>query len=188
MEKNMTARNVARLWPVTAMLLLAVVISVPGCKKKAPKETPPPTTETEIEPVPTEVDTTGQGEKELRVQMDRDMARIMPVYFDYDRSEIVGAERDKIRTVAEVLRTWPDWTVNIEGHCDERGTNEYNLALGERRAKSAQRALVAEGIGSERISIISYGEERPSDPGHTETSWSRNRRAEFRVSTGPSTR
>ncbi len=70
----------------------------------------------------------------------------------------------------------------VEGHCDERGTNEYNLALGERRALSVRRYLVALGIGSDRLHTLSYGEEKPLDPGHTEESWAKNRRAEFKVS------
>jgi peptidoglycan-associated lipoprotein len=180
----MKAHSLFKLIPLLALVLMATMVVAPGCKKKMPKEAPPPTEEVEIAPVEEDTDTTGQGERELRMDMDRDLARIQTVYFAFDKSEIIPVELDKIGANAEILQNWPNWTVNIEGHCDERGTNEYNLALGERRARAAQRALEAEGIAGSRIKIVSYGEERPMDPGHTDTSWERNRRAEFRVNTG----
>ncbi|NUO19621.1 peptidoglycan-associated lipoprotein Pal [bacterium] len=162
------------------IMLIAALAVAPGCKKKMPKETARPV-EQQIEEVAptTEEEMTG----DTRSEMERDLALIQVVYFEYDRAEIRPEGREAIRNNADILRKWTDWTVTIEGHCDERGTNEYNLALGERRARAAQRALEAEGIASARIRTISYGEERPADPGHTETSWSRNRRAEFRVAT-----
>jgi peptidoglycan-associated lipoprotein len=113
--------------------------------------------------------------------MDADRARIQTVYFDYDKSDIRSDQRDKIRTDADIFRTWTEWAVTVEGHCDERGTNEYNLALGERRAAAAKQALIAEGVDAARLNTISYGEERPVDPGHDESAWSHNRRAEFKV-------
>jgi peptidoglycan-associated lipoprotein len=180
----MRTQKLFKLIPLLAIVLLAALVVAPGCKKKMPKETPPPADTLQIEPVKTVEDTTGQGDRELRMSMDRDLARIQTVYFAFDKSEIIPVELDKIGANAEILQKWPNWTVNIEGHCDERGTNEYNLALGERRARAAQRALEAEGIAGSRITIVSYGEERPADPGHTDTSWERNRRAEFRINTG----
>lgn len=161
------------------MLALALVIA-PGCKKKMPKETPPPAKEV-IEPVQTDMP---EESGDSRSEMERDLALIRILYFDYDKSDIRADGREVIRNNADIFRKWESWQITVEGHCDERGTNEYNLALGERRARSAQRALEAEGISGSRIRTISYGEERPLDPGHTETSWSRNRRAEFRVDTG----
>jgi len=113
--------------------------------------------------------------------MDADRARIVTVYFDYDRSDVRADQRDRIATDAEIFRRWADWPVSIEGHCDERGTVEYNLALGERRALAAKQALVAAGIEGARLSTVSYGEERPADPGHDETAWGKNRRAEFKT-------
>ncbi len=82
---------------------------------------------------------------------------------------------------AEVLKKYPSWQVTIEGHCDERGTAEYNLALGERRAVSARTYLVSLGIPADRIKTVSYGKEFPFDPGHDESAWSKNRRAHFVV-------
>ncbi|HEY5999752.1 MAG TPA: peptidoglycan-associated lipoprotein Pal [bacterium] len=104
------------------------------------------------------------------------------VYFDYDKSNI----RPEFQTVLEGVARWmtkmPERQVLIEGHCDERGTDEYNLALGERRALAVRRYLVALGVPAERLHTISYGEEKPADPGHDETAWAKNRRAEFKVS------
>ncbi len=181
----MKTKSFFKLIPLLTVILFAALVVAPGCKKKMPAEELAPTENvdiTEVEPV--DVDTTGDGMRELRMDMDRDIARIQTVYFAFDRSDITPTELDKIRTNAEILNKWPDWKITAEGHCDERGTNEYNLALGERRARAAQRALEAEGIAGGRISLISYGEERPADPGHTERSWDRNRRAEFQVDTG----
>ena len=167
--------------PVIAVLILALAIGVTGCKKKMPKEAPPPPPKVEEVAKPAESDTTGQAARELQAAMDADRARITTVYFDYDMSVIRPDQRDRVTTNAEIFRRWTDWQVSVEGHCDERGTNEYNLALGERRATAAKQALVAAGIEATRITTVSYGEERPADPGHSETAWSKNRRAEFRV-------
>lgn len=173
-----------KLGLLALLTLLALALAVaPGCKKKSPGEDKRPDEGQKIEEVTPD---TGASEMtgDERSEMERDLALIQVVYFDYDKSELRADGREAVRNNADLLRKWESWTVTIEGHCDERGTNEYNLALGERRARAAQRALEAEGIASSRIRTISYGEERPSDPGHTETSWSRNRRAEFRVATG----
>ncbi|MBU0691111.1 peptidoglycan-associated lipoprotein Pal [bacterium] len=183
----MKTKSFFKLIPLLTVILFAALVVAPGCKKKMPKEVPPPVEEVAIEEVePMEEDTTGQAMRELRMEMDRDIARIQIIYFAFDRSEITPTELEKVRSNAEILNKWPDWKVTIEGHCDERGTNEYNLALGERRARAAKRALEAEGIAAGRINLISYGEERPADPGHTERSWDRNRRDEFKIETGMS--
>lgn len=104
------------------------------------------------------------------------------VYFDFDKSDLKPAARATLEKKAGWLRTNSQYKLRIEGHCDERGTVEYNLALGERRAKSAQKYLTALGISADRISTISYGEERPADPGHNETAWAKNRRDDFKLS------
>lgn len=104
------------------------------------------------------------------------------IYFDFDKSNIKPEFQSVLEGVAGWLNRKPNKQLLIEGHCDERGTNEYNLALGERRSLSIRRYLVGLGISPERLHTISYGEERPADPGHSEASWSKNRRAEFKVS------
>jgi peptidoglycan-associated lipoprotein len=102
-----------------------------------------------------------------------------PVFFVLDSSEIDGAAQAALDGNAAVLREHPNWTVTIEGHCDERGTAEYNLALGERRAVAARTYLVSLGMPADRLRTVSYGKEFPFDPGHDESAWARNRRAHF---------
>jgi peptidoglycan-associated lipoprotein len=103
------------------------------------------------------------------------------VYFDFDSAQINPGERGKIEAVADYLRRNSGVGVIVEGHCDERGSNEYNLALGERRAMAVRAYLVSLGIDASRIQTKSYGEERPVALGHDEASWSQNRRAEFQL-------
>ena len=100
-------------------------------------------------------------------------------YYDYDSAELSAEARAALDANAAVLKKYPSWTVTIEGHCDERGTAEYNLALGERRAVAAQSYLVALGIPASRVKTVSYGKEFPFDPGHDEAAWAKNRRAHF---------
>jgi peptidoglycan-associated lipoprotein len=97
------------------------------------------------------------------------------VFFEFDRSDITPEAQQTLQRQAEWLQRYPNVTVTIEGHCDERGTREYNLALGERRANAAKQVLVAAGIPASRISTISYGKDRPVVPGSTEEAWAQNR-------------
>ena len=99
------------------------------------------------------------------------------IYFAFDRSDITGESRQVLLRQAALLNQNPSWAVTIEGHCDERGTVEYNLGLGERRANATKQALVALGVAAGRITVISYGKERPAVPGHDEQAWAQNRRA-----------
>jgi peptidoglycan-associated lipoprotein len=99
------------------------------------------------------------------------------VFFAFDRSDITPEAQETLSRQAEWLRRYPNVTVTIEGHCDERGTREYNLALGERRAQAVKNVLVALGIPASRISTISYGKERPAVLGSTEEAYAQNRRA-----------
>ena len=179
----MITQKLTRYLSILAVVLVALaLLTTTGCKKKmGAEQKPAEKPKIEETTTPTNVDTTGNGAKERQSQMDADKARIQTVYFDYDKSDIRADMRDKIKGNAEVLRKWSDWSVAVEGNCDERGTPEYNLALGERRANAAMKALAAEGIDSKRLNTVSYGEERPMDPGHTEASWAHNRRAEFKV-------
>jgi len=104
---------------------------------------------------------------------------LKPIFFDYDKYDIRPADVDILKGNSTFLKKFPNMKIQIEGHCDERGTNEYNLALGERRANSTKKYLTSLGITADRISTISYGEEKPLDPGHTEEAWTKNRRAHF---------
>jgi peptidoglycan-associated lipoprotein len=103
-----------------------------------------------------------------------------PVLFDYDSARIRPSEEPKLQTVSAYLKSNPGKLV-VQGYCDERGTEEYNRALGERRALAAREELVKLGADTSRITTISYGSEKPSDPGHDESAWSKNRRCEFAV-------
>ena len=107
--------------------------------------------------------------------------RLETVYFEFDRSGLTEQARAALDRNAEFLVANPAINVRIEGHCDERGTIEYNLALGDRRASSAKDYLVLRGAAAERLEVVSFGEERPADPGQNEAAWARNRRAEFHV-------
>lgn len=101
------------------------------------------------------------------------------IYFDFDKSFIRLEYRPILQEKAAFLKDYPDMRARIEGNCDERGTNEYNLALGDRRGSSAKNFLISLGIAADRIETISYGEERPRGLGHNEASWSQNRRDDF---------
>jgi len=103
------------------------------------------------------------------------------IYFDFDRAELKPEARTILTKKAEWLRANPGFSVRIEGNCDERGTNEYNLALGERRADAAWKFLNALGISGGRMVTVSYGEEKPAAQGHNESAWSKNRRDEFKL-------
>ncbi len=102
------------------------------------------------------------------------------IFFDFDSFQLTSVARDTLVKNAKVILAKGE-KLRIEGHCDERGSDEYNLALGERRAKAAMQYLVTLGVPSGNLSVISYGKEKPADPGHTETAWAKNRRDEFVV-------
>ena len=106
---------------------------------------------------------------------------LKPIFFDFDKYDIRLADTEILKGNSALLKKFPNVKIQIEGHCDERGTNEYNLALGERRANSTKKYLSSLGITSDRVSTISYGEEKPMDPGHNEEAWTKNRRANFLI-------
>lgn len=101
------------------------------------------------------------------------------IRFDFDKYDIRPGDAEILKENAALLMNYPRVKIQVEGHCDERGTNEYNLALGERRANAAKKYLLSLGISTDRISSISYGEEKPLDAGHNEEAWSKNRRGHF---------
>lgn len=116
--------------------------------------------------------------KAERERESRDKTSLKVIYFDYDKANIRNDMSSDVSFNAGLFKSYK-WTVTLEGHADERGTNEYNLALGERRAKSVKDYLVNYGIETNRISVMSYGEERPAVKGTGESTWSKNRRVEF---------
>jgi peptidoglycan-associated lipoprotein len=105
--------------------------------------------------------------------------KVRDIFFEYDKADLTADSKTVLEENARWLRQFADAGVIIEGHCDERGTEEYNLALGDRRAQATKDYLVQLGVAPERLEVISYGEEKPFSPGHDETSWAQNRRAHF---------
>ena len=104
---------------------------------------------------------------------------LKPVFFEYDATDLSADAQQTLNQNASLLKEHATWVVTIEGHCDERGTAEYNLALGERRAVAARTYLVSLGIPADRVHTVSYGKEFPFDPNHTDAAWAKNRRAHF---------
>ena len=158
---------------------LAAVFALTGCHKtRNPGATTQNTSESSV-PGIGGGDTTGVGARPAGLSgSDLAHGQFAAVLFDYDSARIRPSEDSKLGAVAAYLKANPGKLV-IEGHCDERGTAEYNRALGERRALAARDELVKLGVDSSRMSTISYGSERPADPGHDESAWSKNRRCEF---------
>ena len=159
---------------------LALVIS---CSKKdvvqdEPAISPSPSTPADAGTAPggegVGVGTAGAGDSAASAGNE-----LQTAYFDFDSFQLRKDARDALKFDADWLRKSSGATVQVEGHCDERGTTEYNLALGEKRANAARDYLVKLGVNKSRVSVISYGKERPADPGHTEDSWGKNRRAQF---------
>jgi len=134
-------------------------------------------------PIGTTVDNDGQNPQNRNVEdgmlRDEEKFRDYIVYFDFDRSTIRSAEQSKIEVVADHLKANPTHKVKVEGHADERGTEGYNLALGERRALSVRDYLINLGISLDRVGTTSFGESMPAELGQNEAAWAANRRAEF---------
>jgi len=158
------------------LLVSGAALALSACSKKAPETLPPapadttPSAPTTATPTPSGPAAGSQAEFVASVTSDR-------VLFGLDKSDIDETARDILRSQAEWLQRYPQKRITIEGHCDERGTREYNLALGDRRANAAKNYLAALGIDPARINTISYGKERPAALGSDEASWAQNRRA-----------
>jgi peptidoglycan-associated lipoprotein len=179
---------------VLSLALVAAIVTATCAKKPAPvaRPTPPPSATAsggakppappqpvaEPVPVPPEpVPEDAVGSKSLD-DLNRD-SPLKPVFFELDSSDLSSDAQATLQANAGVLKQYAAWQITIEGHCDERGSAEYNLALGERRALAARDYLVSLGIAATRVRTVSYGKEFPFDPGHDEGAWSKNRRAHF---------
>ncbi len=133
-----------------------------------------------------------EAERRAREEAERRRAALMAeltamINFDFDRSDIRSVDMANLDRKAAILVANPGVRLRVAGHCDERGSDEYNLALGNRRASSTKRYLVNKGVDASRIEIVSFGEERPLDAGHDEAAWARNRRSEFDLTAGGTT-
>ena len=180
-------------WLVT----ITLAVTVAGCAKKTPpvaRPIPPPPggadTGAERPPAPPEpVRETPVPPEPIAsdplVATDIDVINknspFQPVFYGFDSAEVDAEGQKVLNANAEILKKYPTWVITIEGHADERGTAEYNLALGERRAAAARTYLVSLGIPADRLKTVSYGKEFPFDPGHDEAAWAKNRRAHFVV-------
>ena len=149
-----------------------------GCPGSPPPPEPEePVVVVEEEPVP-EPEPKPEPKPEVIPVVESDF---MIVYFDLDKYNLVATAKTALENNAQVLKDNPNVMVKVEGHCDERGTVEYNLSLGEKRAKAAMDYMIDLGVSSSRLDMVSYGKERPVDNGHNEAAWSKNRRAAFIV-------
>ena len=178
-----------------ALSLLILMIAVAACHRNTPpvaRPMPPPpnqTTPAQRPPAPPEpvaeppiVPPEPAREDTIAAASLDDLNRnspLKPVFFEYDSAEVDSTGQAALDANAAILKKYSAWTVTIEGHCDERGTAEYNLALGERRAVAARTYLVSLGISADRLRTVSYGKEFPFDPGHDEAAWAKNRRGHF---------
>jgi peptidoglycan-associated lipoprotein len=171
---------------VAAVLVLASACSKKPAAKTEPEPTPTPATisapvsgaQTQApRPQPTPV----PGPSVLSEPLSKLSGYLNPIFFDLDKADVRPDAKDTLGANAEFLRKYPTIKVTVEGHCDERGTREYNMALGQRRASSAKEYLISLGIDGSRLTIVSYGKERPFCTGHDEACWQKNRRDQFTV-------
>jgi len=162
---------------------LAIALVLAACAGSQPAPTPPPTPQPTAQPAPPPTPPPTAA-PEPAPPRPVEVATVS-VYFDYDSAELSSDARSTLQTFYDQVRQRPDLSVRIEGNCDERGSTEYNLALGQRRADAAKAYLTRLGFPSSRINTVSYGEERPKSNGHDEASWRENRRDD--VVPGPGT-
>jgi peptidoglycan-associated lipoprotein len=181
-------REKSRLWMVMLTIMLLVFIS--GCAAFQKKQALTPEEERAAQEKKAKATQEEQEKKNFEQSLSQkkypgiegqvwESTLLQDIHFDFDRYDLTEEARKLLTENATVLANHPSLKIQIEGHCDERGNSAYNLALGERRAASAKLYLIKLGVQEGRISTISYGKERPLDPGHTEEAWAKNRRCHF---------
>jgi peptidoglycan-associated lipoprotein len=168
----------SKVLAILALVALTMVVLVVGCGPKPTTEGPPQPPEVIDTTTPPPVEPPTPPPPEVKKLVDEDFKI---AYFDFDKYNLRPDARSALEFDANILKENPDVTVMIEGHCDERGTVEYNLALGEKRARAAMDYLKSLGIDASRMDIISYGKERPVAFGHDEAAWQKNRRAKLTI-------
>ncbi len=182
---------------VVVVMLMAALVSTSCGRRRAATPQPPPSEIATAEPpavppappaAPTRVDDAlpvppqPLAEDSVSNRSLDDLNRdspLKPVFFGLDSADLDDVGRAAATANADVLKKYPTWIVTVEGHCDERGTSEYNLALGERRSTAVKTYLTSLGISPDRVRTVSYGKEFPFNPGHTEDAWAQNRRGHF---------
>jgi len=169
-------------------LMVAGLAAGLGCSTKQAATDVPPSATTDDD-AKRRAEEEALRQRQLEEQRQREAAALAAakeeigrmIHFDFDKYDLKPEARSVLQAKAQVLKQYPNMRVVIEGHCDNRGTEEYNLALGERRANSAYEFLVLLGVPANRLSKVSYGESRPLDPANNEVAWAKNRRCEFKV-------
>ena len=189
-----TPRYVSVARTLMLVVLGTLLLTAPACKKKVPpttttpQEAPPPPPETTTPPKetveqplpPIKEPPIGEGDIDETIRSQNSTRSLLKtVYFDFDKSDVRDDQVPILQSNAAWMKAHTAYKLLVEGHCDERDTIEFNLALGDRRAKAVRQYLIDLGVPGDRIRTISYGEERPADPGHDEEAYSRNRRGEF---------
>ena len=174
------------------ILALALVAGVAACSKKAPTTTPEPNAGAAQPaaaptpaPAPPPASSGGGMDAAAAAERNRLLAVLQtPIHFDYDKDDIKPEDQPILDAKAAILKANPGLRIRISGHCDERGSDEYNLVLGNKRALAAKRYLENKGVDGGRIDVTSFGEEHPVDPASNETAWAKNRRDEFEIVAG----
>jgi peptidoglycan-associated lipoprotein len=174
----------AKKWALAGIAGTALLVACTKQPPPPPPEPPPPAFQEPVAPPPVANPDIPQPVRdtvaEYRAGVQARMAQVFqPIYFGFDQSSLNSEGKVIADGIGQLMKEVPGITVRIEGHADERGTNEYNLALGERRAQAVQQYLGSYGVDAGRISVLSYGEEKPAVDGGDDASWSKNRRAEF---------
>lgn len=186
---------IKKVWlAIVLVMIIPVMLSTSSCAKTTAQTQPVSKTESEVQKAPdrsAEEAEQARWLKEDRLRAEaavrdaeaREAAKMAfineNIYFAFDSSVLSDQAQQILNSKADYLRTNPDITITVEGHCDDRGTDAYNIALGERRAESVKIFLAWQGIGTNRLNTVSYGEERPIATRHDEASWAKNRRAQF---------
>jgi peptidoglycan-associated lipoprotein len=168
---------------IFVLAILCMIVVIGGCAKKPVEQTKEVSQPTQVTPEQPkgEAPTPEVVPQEQKGTLDQQMAAFEndDVHFDFDKFDLTAEARKILADKAAFLNAHANVKVRIEGNCDEKGTTEYNLALGDRRAKAAMDYLVFLGIPADRLTTVSYGKEKPLDPGHNEDAWAKNRRAHF---------
>ena len=181
-----------KVWlSISFVVILSVMFFTVSCAKKVVQNEPEPMTQSEVSKAPDK--SAMEAEQAKRLQEDRLRAEVAAreaaekafvdeiIHFSFDSALLSDQAQQILNSKADYLRVNSDVTVTVEGHCDARGTEAYNIALGEKRAESVKNFLVDLGISANRLNTVSYGEERPIAMGQDEASWAKNRRAQFAV-------
>jgi peptidoglycan-associated lipoprotein len=172
---------------VASLVLVTACGSKPEPEQPAPEPAPAPTEAPAPAPAPADDGAAARAAADAEAARLRQLTTDLtaPIFFDFDRADVrQGNDQSLLDRKAAILAANSPVRLRVSGHADERGSDEYNLALGNRRAGAAKRYLTGKGVADNRVEVVSYGEERPANPGHDESSWAENRRDEFEVTAG----